>query len=92
MPDIIFEYVSPGEDAHDRDYTIKRAEYHRAGVREYVVVDPGERRVTILKWETDGYIEAAVLGPTGTYTSALLPGLSIPLAEAIGDAEPPDLD
>ena len=85
-PDVAIEFVSPGTDARRRDYGAKRAEYHAIGVREYVIVDPRDRRVTVLRWEPGGYAEAAVLGPTDAYTSPLLPGLSIPLAEAIGDA------
>ena len=86
VPDVLFEFVSPGAEARERDYEEKRAEYHRLGVREYVIVDPAERRVTVLRWEADGYAEAAVLGPADSYTSSMLPGLEIPLSEAIGDA------
>ena len=85
-PDLLFEFVSPGREARDRDYVEKRAEYHAIGVREYVIVDPRDRRVTVLRWEPEGYTEAAVLGPGDAYTSPLLPGLSVPLAGAIGDA------
>ena len=84
-PDIYFEFVSPGARARRRDYTEKRVDYHRIGVREYVIVDMRDRRVTVLRWEADGYAEAAVLGPDDAYASPLLPGLSIPLAEALGD-------
>ena len=85
-PDVLFEFVSPGRESHDRDYVDKRADYHLLGVREYVIVDPARRRVTVLRWEADGYAEAATLGPADAYASPLLPGLSIPLAEALGDA------
>ena len=83
VPDLLFEFVSSGSEAHDRDYVDKRADYHRIGVREYVIVDPIERRVTVLRWEVDGYAESAVLGPADAYTSPLLPGLEVPLAEAL---------
>ena len=92
VPDIVFEYVSPGRRARERDYQAKREEYHLLGVREYVIVDPRRRRVTVLNWEADEYREAAVLGPDHAYTTPLLPGLSVPLAAAIGHAEPLDLD
>ena len=88
VPDVLFEFVSPGSDSHDRDYDEKRADYHTIGVREYVIVDPLRGRVTVLRWEADGYAEAAVLGPTDSYASPLLPGLNVPLAEALGDDEP----
>ncbi|NNJ24757.1 Uma2 family endonuclease [Alienimonas chondri] len=83
-PDVYFEVVSPGSRARQRDYADKRADYHRIGVREYVIVDPIRRRVTVLRHEPAGYVEAATLGPEDSYSSPLLPGLSIPLAEALG--------
>ena len=85
-PDLTFEFVSPGRRARERDYVERRAEYHRIGVREYVIVDPRDRQVLVLRHAPDGYAEAAVLGPGDAYASPLLPGLSIPLAEALGDA------
>ena len=83
VPDVLFEFVSSGREARERDNDTKRADYHRLGTPEYVIVDPQERRVTVLRWESDGYAEVAVLGLDDSYTSPLLPGLSIPLAEAL---------
>ena len=82
VPDLAFEIVSPGRRARERDYVEKRAEYHTLGVREYVIVDPRDRQALVLRWEADGYAEAAMLGPADTYTTPLLPGLRIDLAEA----------
>ena len=86
-PDLVFEVVSRDRRDRERDYVQKRAEYHARGVREYIIVDRFDRAVTVLRWEPDGYAEAAVLGPGDAYTSPLLPGLSVPLAEAIGGGE-----
>jgi Uma2 family endonuclease len=82
VPDLIFEIVSPGRESRDRDYVEKRADYHRLGVREYVIIDRFARRVTILSYSPEGY-EENVLTPADTYTSPLLPGLAIPLAEVL---------
>ncbi|MEM9703328.1 MAG: Uma2 family endonuclease, partial [Planctomycetota bacterium] len=87
IPDLLFEFVSPGRENRMRDYVEKRTEYHALGVREYVIVDPEGQRATVLRWEPDGYHEAATLGPDDVYTSPLLPGLSIPLNEALGGGE-----
>ena len=84
VPDVLIEFVSPGRESRDRGYTLKRADHYALGTREYVIVDFGDRTVTVLRWEPDGYAEAAVLGPTDAYTTPLLPGLSVPLTEAIG--------
>jgi Uma2 family endonuclease len=81
VPDLIFEVVSGGREGRERDYIEKRAEYHRVGVKEYVIVDRFERQVLVLKWEHDDYDEAW-LTADGVYTSPLLPGLKIPISEA----------
>ena len=79
VPDLVFEVVSPGRTARERDYQTKRDEYHRIGVREYVIIDRPVRRVTVLTRQPVGYTER-VLDPADTYRSLLLPGLAIPLA------------
>ncbi|QDU43652.1 hypothetical protein Mal52_21280 [Symmachiella dynata] len=78
VPDIIFEVVSPGRPAHDRDYIAKRNDYETAGVQEYVIVDRFEHRVTVLRRDGEKFVEST-LRETDDYTSLLLPGLQIPL-------------
>ena len=80
-PDLMFEIVSPGRASHDRDYLEKRADYHRFGIREYVIVDRFKREVLVLTWKEGDYVES-VLDENAVYTTPLLPGLSIGLAEA----------
>ena len=80
VPDLMFEVVSPGKVSRQRDYIKKRAEYHRIGVREYVIIDRSRRTVTVLTHTPGGYDER-VLTEAETYTSPLLPGLAIPLSE-----------
>lgn len=82
VPDLMFEIVSPGQEAHDRDYIEKRADYHRLGVREYIIIDRFLKRVTVLTQTPNGYAER-VLTLTDIYTSALLPGFAVPLAEVM---------
>jgi len=83
VPDLVFEIVSPGRLAHERDYLKKRDDYFRLGVREYVITDRFERKVTVLTHTPGGYAER-VLTAADTYTSPLLPGLAVPLAEILG--------
>lgn len=80
VPDLVFEVVSPGKESRDRDYVEKRAEYHRIGVREYIIVDQFEGRATVLEWEEGAYRER-VLTAADEYRSPLLPGLTLRLAE-----------
>ena len=78
VPDLMFEIVSPDPDSMRRDYVIKRSEYHRLGIREYVIVDRFSRQVTILTHEPAGYRER-ILTEEDVYSTPLLPGLEIPL-------------
>ncbi len=86
VPDLMFEVVSPGRKSRERDYVKKRDEYHRLGVREYVVSDrtARPRKVTVFTRAPDGYRER-VLTAGDVYDSPLLPGLAIPVAEILGE-------
>jgi len=77
-PDLVFEIVSGGGEDRKRDYVDKRAEYLRIGVKEYVIVDRFEKRVTVLRRSRGRFVESH-LGPADAYTSPLLAGLKIPL-------------
>lgn len=57
-PDLVVEVLSPSTGRYDR--TIKKETYARAGVREYWIVDPGNRVVEVYhpqsgSRELDGY-------------------------------------
>jgi Uma2 family endonuclease len=44
--DLVMEVVS--KDDPERDVTKKRAEYAKAGIREYWIVDPRDKTITVL--------------------------------------------
>lgn len=48
-PDLVIEIVSPSN--RKMDYVRKLNLYHEAGVREYWIVDPKHRQVTVYCWE-----------------------------------------
>ncbi len=73
---------SGGGEDRKRDYVDKRSEYLRIGVREYVIVDRFEKRVTVLRRARGRFVESQ-LGPTAIYSTPLLPGLKIPLKGVI---------
>lgn len=85
VPDLVFEFVSGSRADQERDYIAKREEYHAIGVREYVIVDRFKNQVLVLSWAEDDY-EERVLPATGDYSTPLLPGLVIPLAECFGES------
>ena len=82
MPELIVETASEGYTSLKRDYEEKREDYHRAGVREYVIVDCFERRLTVLKRGRSKFSET-ILGPEDAYSTALLPGLKIELKQIL---------
>lgn len=85
-PDLVFEVVSPGRVNRERDYVRKKAEYHRIGIREYVIIDRFQRSATVCRLEpgTDSYQER-VLTEADVYETPLLPGFALPVAEAFRD-------
>lgn len=82
-PDIAVEIVSEDTVSYERDYSAKRSEYERAGVREYVVVDRFDRRVTVFR-RYRGRFRESVLKENQAYTTPLLPGLKISLKFVFG--------
>jgi Uma2 family endonuclease len=82
IPDLVFEIVSKGKVNRRRDYVEKRAHYQQVGVREYVIVDRFEKKVTVLTLGEGGYVEL-VLTAQDVYRSQLLPGFEVQLAEVV---------
>ena len=77
--DLVMEVVSEGKENRDRDYIQKRAEYQEAGISEYWIVDPEERRITVLHLR-DGIYEVhcvAIDGDGEEARSAALPGFAV---------------
>lgn len=74
------EVVSEGAEARDRDYVTKREEYLVYGLREYWIIDPQPRQVTILVRDGGAWAEAVITGD-GSVASVVLPALVIPLAD-----------
>lgn len=79
LPAIVVEVVSPGAEAHRRDYQIKRDEYLAAGIQEYWIVDPQERRMLALTRHGDRWREHR-LAADAAHRTSLLPGLSLRLS------------
>lgn len=54
-PDWLAEVVSASNSAHD--YNTKLIQYQKAGVREYWIVDPFERKVSVMNFENPALTE-----------------------------------
>ena len=75
--DLAVEIVSSGTEARQRDYIDKRADYAKAGVREYWIVDPEELLVTVLTLAGTEYRVAQECRPGDVARSLLLPGWEV---------------
>ncbi len=81
-PALVIEILSPNTRAVDEQN--KRRLFERAGVREYWLVDPDRDVVTVFRRQADGaFPREAELShkANGVLTTALMPGLMIPLDE-----------
>lgn len=72
-PDLAVEIVSP--ESVDRDYELKRGAYEKAGVEEYWILDPDERRATFLRLAGDRYADVPL--SDHVFESAVLPGFRL---------------
>jgi len=81
-PDLVVEVLSPSTRRLDlRD---KSAVYASSGVREGWFVDLEIDEVRIVRWEAGAEAEVRHLGRAGVLETALLPGFSLAVAEALG--------
>ena len=90
VPALAVEVVSPGASARRRDYEEKREEYLAFGLREYWIVDPKDRAVTVLSCDETAnstWSERVVRGDE-PIVSSLLPGFAGTVAELWVDVEP----
>jgi Uma2 family endonuclease len=76
-PDLIVEILSPANPGHDRVYKFNK--YLKAGVREYWILSPHEKTLSVFTLDGDRYITQAYSendkAPVG-----ILPGCEIDLA------------
>jgi Uma2 family endonuclease len=56
VPDIVAEILSPHNREHD--LVRKKELYRRFGVKEYWIIDPESKKVTVLEWIAGKYIAA----------------------------------
>lgn len=86
--DLVIEVVSEGPENRQRDLVTKRHEYAQAGVAEYWIVDPEERRITVLTLDGPAYREHGVFANSDRATSVLLPGFAVAVADVFATGQP----
>jgi len=84
--DLVIEVVSEGAPNRQRDIETKPAEYARAGIPEYWIVDPELSRITVLVLDGDQYREHGVFTIEDTATSVLLAGFAVSVRDLFADA------
>jgi Uma2 family endonuclease len=85
--DLGVEILSEGKENRDRDLVKKRADYAKAGVKEYWIVDPEESCVTVLTLDGPKYRLHGEFGPVTQATSVLLPGFSVAVSAVLAAGE-----
>ncbi len=78
-PDLVVEILSPGSIRRDR-YE-KQALYAHFGVKEYWILDHGNRSLEVLALEDGRFTIHSAAGDTGHVTSKVLRGLKVKLSD-----------
>ncbi len=81
-PDLVMEVISPGTEGLDRE--TKPAEYARAGIAEYWIVDPHGRSIEVWGLEQGTYVLLGKFGRGQTARSRLLGGFEIAVDDVFG--------
>ena len=79
--DLAMEVVSEGAEARRRDYEDKRRDYARAGISEYWIVDPDDRKIVVLVLQNGTYQTHGEFTIRDIATGLLIPDLKIDVAE-----------
>jgi Uma2 family endonuclease len=86
--DLLVEVVSDDAASRRRDLVTKRDEYSKAGVLEYWMIDPSERKVTVGTLQDQIY-ELHEFGDGGMVTSIRLPGFELSVTSILNAANSP---
>ncbi len=81
-PDWVIEVISPATAS--RDQILKRDLYQRVGVKEYWIVQPEEKRVTVYRREAGAFRDGEVYEFAGTLSPGAVPRVAIDWGEFAG--------
>ena len=81
--DLVVEVVSDDAASRTRDYDDKRRDYAAAGIPEYWIVDPAERRILVLTLDGDRYSVSGEFAADDEAASRVLPGLRVRVADVL---------
>ncbi|QDU91673.1 hypothetical protein Pla175_51030 [Pirellulimonas nuda] len=83
--DLAVEIVSDDDQSRQRDYDQKLRDYAAAGVSEYWIVDPRDKKISVfvLPEGSNAYVEYGVFTPGQAASSKLLAGLLVDVQAAL---------
>jgi Uma2 family endonuclease len=81
-PLVAIEIVSPGHINEVRDYRYKRSEYAARGIPSYWIVDPQQRKVTVLSL-VEGLYEDTIYQSNDKIGCNILPNIQIKVADIL---------
>jgi Uma2 family endonuclease len=84
--DLVMEIVSKDRKDRKRDLVEKRAEYARAKIPEYWIIDPAKGTITVLWLSGNRYVVHGEFSRGDTASSRLLSGFSIDVTAAFASA------
>jgi Uma2 family endonuclease len=87
--DLVVEVVSDDPESRERDHRTKREDYAEAGVPEYWIVDPQDRKVIVLNLVDRQYAVHGEFGPGMRASSEVLPGFDVEVTEVLAAATEP---
>lgn len=76
-PDLVMEVVSDDAESRDRDTRVKKAEYLRARIPEYWIIDPRNQQIQVLYLKGRRYVRAVEAGRGEKAASVLLKGFEV---------------
>ena len=85
--DLVVEVVSEGDEAHERDLVKKPVDYAAAGIKEYWIVDPESKTITVLSLDGKTYKSHGEFKPGDAATSVLFEGFTVKVDDVFAAAE-----
>ena len=85
--DLVMEVVSPGKEARERDHEDKRADYAKAKIPEYWIVDPKLETITVLTLSGKSYKVHGVFKAGDQAASKLLKGFKVAVSDVFAAGE-----
>jgi Uma2 family endonuclease len=85
--DLVMEVVSDDPASQNRDREQKAIDYSQGGIPEYWIVDPQEKKITVLALQGTTYVEHGIFGEGESATSKLLEGFAVNVTDVFAAAK-----